>query len=187
MKDEAFIQTILKKGQEAKEKARREFSDLTSTQLNWKPSVQSWSIGQCLDHLIQSHVTYFPKLKMINQGSFRMNFWERFSPFTAICGRLLIKQVQEQPKRKLKAPKKIQPSVSEINGGIVNDYQNNLDQFLEYISNCGSIDIDKTIILSPITSIVTYSLRDAFQFLLQHEHRHLNQATRVKTNAGFPA
>jgi len=28
--------------------------------------------------------------------------------------------------------------------------------------------------------------RDAFQFLIQHEHRHINQATRVKRNDNFP-
>jgi hypothetical protein len=47
-------------------------------------------------------------------------------------------------------------------------------------------DIDKTIITSPILSIVTYSLRDAFQFLVTHERRHINQAVRVKGNENFP-
>ncbi|HYV55678.1 MAG TPA: hypothetical protein VE933_13915, partial [Chitinophagaceae bacterium] len=39
---------------------------------------------------------------------------------------------------------------------------------------------------SPVIRMVTYILRDAFQFLIQHEHRHINQATRVKRNDNFP-
>jgi hypothetical protein len=34
-------------------------------------------------------------------------------------------------------------------------------------------------------SWVTYSLRDALQFLFEHEHRP-NQAIRVKETPGFP-
>ena len=115
-----------------------------------------------------------------------MSFWEKYSPFTSICGRIMKDQLQEQVKRKMKAPKKIQPATSNISDDIAERYSNNLAAFLEYISACGNIDIDKTVINSPILSIVTYDLRDAFQFLLQHEHRHINQAIRVKVNNDFP-
>lgn len=35
-------------------------------------------------------------------------------------------------------------------------------------------------------SWVTYSLIDALEFLFEHEHRHINQAIRVKETAEFP-
>jgi len=180
MVDPAFIELILQKGRSANEKLRNEFANISFEELNWKASPQSWSIGQCFDHLIHSHNAYLPKLKTIVEGNFKMNFWERFSPFTKIGGRLLIEQLTEQPKRKFKAPKKIQPSSSQLEIRIIKEYQHSLDQFLHYISKCSKVDIDKTKILSPTISIVTYSLRDSFQFLLQHEHRHINQAIRVK-------
>ena len=86
----------------------------------------------------------------------------------------------------MKAPKKIQPKTSEKNLDLIEHYYKNLDIFLEYISNCKNADIDKTIITSPFIQIVTYSLRDTLYFLVQHEHRHINQATRVKSNERFP-
>lgn len=70
---------------------------------------------------------------------------------------------------------------------VIERYHQNLDGFLELISKCQNIDIDKTIITSPALRIVTYSLRDALHFLIQHEHRHINQAVRVKRNEDFPA
>jgi hypothetical protein len=52
MKDEPFIQRMLQKGKEAGEKVKNEFENITQEQLNWKPAPESWSIGQCLDHLV---------------------------------------------------------------------------------------------------------------------------------------
>ena len=186
MKDDAFINKILQKGKEAKDKVKSAFSNISLEQLNWKPTPKSWSIAQCLDHLIISHNSYFPDLKKITEWTYKMNFWERYSPFSGVFGRMLKDQLKEQVRRKMKAPKIIQPSVSKMNIEVFERYYNSLDVFLEYISNCRNIDIDKIIINSPTISIVTYSLRDAFQFLIQHEHRHINQAIRVKSGENFP-
>ena len=186
MTDEVFIKTFLQKGKEAKDKARFEFSTISSEQLNWKPSPESWSIVQCLDHLVASHTSYFPVLKKIVEGTYKMSFWERYSPFTGICGRIFKSRLQEQVKKKMVAPKKIQPSASNMKIEWIEQYYKSLDSFLEHISNCRNINIDKIIITSPFIPIVTYSLRDTIQFLIQHEHRHINQAIRVKSNKSFP-
>ena len=185
MKDEDFIKELLQKGREAKEKVSSEFSNISAEQLNWQASPVSWSIAQCLDHLVVSHSVYFSGLKKITEGNFKMNFWEKYSPFTKIWGNIMKDQMQEQVKRKLKAPKKIQPA-SKATLEIIEQYRRSIDQFLAYVSNCRNIDLDKTIITSPIVSIVTYSLRDALHFLSTHEHRHINQAIRAKRNPDFP-
>src|SRR4030095_2012311 len=186
MTDEVFIKTILQKGKEAKEKVSLEFSDISLEQMNWKFSPKSWSIAQCLDHLIIADGSYFSDLKKISEGTYKMSFWERLSPFTDLCGRIMKDRLQEQVKKKMTAPKKIQPTISGEKLDIIASYHKNLDTFLELISNCKNVDIDKIIITSPIIRIVTYSLRDALSFLVQHEHRHINQAIRVKANNGFP-
>ena len=185
MKDEDFIKELLTKGREAKEKVSSEFSSISAAQLNWQSSPESWSIAQGLDHLIVSHSVYFSALKKITEGNFKMNFWQKYSPFTKILGNVMKDQMQEQVKRKMKAPRKIQPA-SKATLVIIEQYHGSIDQFLTYISKCSNIDIDKTIITSPLVSIVTYSLRDALHFLITHEHRHINQAIRVKRTIDFP-
>ena len=163
-----------------------EFSGISSEQLNWKLSPESWSVAQCLEHLVISGSCYFPVLKKITEGTYKMNFWERYSPFTGLCGRLMKDRLQEQVKKKMIAPKKFRPQAPGKKLDLIGAYHKNLDTFLNYISNCTHVDVDKTIITSPTIRIVTYSLRDAFSFLVQHEHRHINQAIRVKANEGFP-
>jgi len=176
----------LQKGKEAKEKVIHEFSDISLEQLSWKPAPGSWSIAQCLEHLIIADSAYFPDLKDITEGNFKMGLWEKYSPFTRLCGQLLKNRLQEQVKEKMIAPKKFRPQNSDKNLFIIDNYCKNLDTFLRLISNCKNVDIDKTVITSPTIKIVTYNLRDAFTFLVQHEHRHINQAIRVKRNEGFP-
>ena len=129
MTDEVFINTMLQKGKEAKEKVRLAFSGISPEQLNWKPVPGKRSIAQCLDHLVVSDSSYFPELEKIIAGNYRMKFWEKYSPFTGIMGRIMKDRLQEQPKIKMKAPKKIQPSPSEIDTGIFERYHKNIDSF----------------------------------------------------------
>src|SRR4030095_16704395 len=106
MLDQAFIESQVLRGQQAKEKFSIEFSGINETQLNWKPSPEKWSIGQCLEHLINSDSSYFPALKQLNEGTYKMRFWTRYSPFTGMFGKMFKKQMSEQVKIKLKAPGK---------------------------------------------------------------------------------
>jgi uncharacterized damage-inducible protein DinB len=186
MKDEFFIQAIANKGKAAKEKVRAEFSNISFYQLNWKPSPESWSIAQCLHHLMIAHSAYFPVLKKITEGNYHLNLWQKISPFSSLFGKLLKNQLQEEPKIKIKAPKKIQPATSALHLGIIDQYCRSLDTFVGFLTRSGQVELDRTIITSPTIRIITYNLRDAFQFLLQHEHRHINQGIRVKKDERFP-
>lgn len=186
MKDPAFISTILGKGDEAREKVNANFLSLSLAQLNWQPSPDKWSIAQCLHHLIVADSCYFPDLKAILEDTYKMTFWEKYSPLTSMWGGIMIRNLKEEVGFKMKAPGIIQPASSNMPLETVQRYTDNLDIFLNYISQCNKIDIDKVIINSPLLSLVTYSLRDAFQFLVQHEHRHINQAIRVKKHERFP-
>lgn len=187
MKDPLFIEGILAKGKAAKEKAKTEFSGISAAQFNWKPSPDAWSIAQCLEHLIISHTAYFPVLEKIKEGTHRMGFWAKYSPFSKVWGSMFKSQLSEEVRKKMKAPKKLlPPASSNIKIEEIEAYYKNLDIFLDYISDCRDIDIDKVILHSPIIPFITYSLRNVFQFMIQHEHRHINQAVRVKANEKFP-
>lgn len=187
MVDTNFIECTLQRGNEAKDKVCSAFSHISFAQLNWKPSAEEWSIAECLEHLLISDWYYFPVLKKITTGVYTMSFWEKYSPFSAWCGHILKTYwMQEQVSKKRKAPEKLQPTNSEKEVGFIDTYLKSLDRFLEYISHCRPVDLDTTIITSPTIRLVTYSLRDALCFLVQHEHRHINQAIRLKQLKGFP-
>jgi hypothetical protein len=186
MKDALFIERMLQKGKEAHEKVNAEFSGISLHQLNWKPDEDSWSIGQCLDHLIVADCLYFPALKRIAAGKFEMSFWEKWNPFSILFGRMLVNQLQEKVKKPTKAPKVFIPSSGQIDIGVIERFHKHLDTLMEYIAACKTIDLDKTHITSPVSKFITYSLRNAITILIQHEHRHINQAMRLKIKKDFP-
>lgn len=186
MKDRAFIQQMLLRGSQAKEKLTAEFADINAAQLNWKPNAQIWSIAQCLDHLIISNTSYFSVFEAIASGTFSMNMWEKISPFNRINMLLLKGTMQEDVKIKLTTHPKFESTASNCNPNMIWVYQANLEKLLNFIEQCNQIDIDKTVITSPAIAVVTYSLRDVFWLLTEHQHRHLNQAVRVKKNEHFP-
>jgi hypothetical protein len=186
MSDEKFIQQILHKGELAKQKVEKELSDVSEAQLNWKPTADQWSVGECLDHLIVSDRLFFDDLKKVINGTYTMTIYQKYSPLTSFWGKIFKEQLQETVSRKLNAPQKMAPSSSDKPGNFVELYLSNLDTFLILIAGCKQIDLDKTILTSPTLKFVTFSLRDAFEFLITHEHRHINQAIRVKNEFKIP-
>lgn len=181
-----FIQQKLQKGEEAKEKVVREFSSITALQLNWKPAPQSWSIGQCLEHLIIADSLYFPVLQKIAKGNYKISCWEKWSPFTNFFGQFFVRALQEEAKTKMKTTSVFLPSTSDIDLGIMEIFYQHHDMFMNLIAGCSQLNLEEIVITSPQFSFVTYRLKHVIQFLIQHEHRHVNQAIRVKKSDGFP-
>jgi hypothetical protein len=46
--------------------------------------------------------------------------------------------------------------------------------------------LEKIIVTSPVASVITYSLMDAYTIMALHNRRHFNQAKRVMETGGFP-
>jgi hypothetical protein len=114
-----------------------------------------------------------------------MTSWQRWSPLSSLFGRMLVLQLQENVKRKVKTARIFYPSASEIDLGIIDRFHKHLDSLLDYIDGFKNIDLDRTYIASPVSAFITYSLRNAVTLLVQHEHRHINQAIRVKSREEF--
>jgi hypothetical protein len=90
MKDPLFIEKMIQKGKQAGENVKENLGGLSMSQLNYKPEDHTWSIGQCLDHLIVTDQLYYPLFESIADGSYRMSNWEKWSPFSGLFGKLLV-------------------------------------------------------------------------------------------------
>ncbi|HEV7779750.1 MAG TPA: DinB family protein [Chitinophagaceae bacterium] len=187
MKDKQFIEEMVEKGKRAGERVKASFNDLSLAQLDWRPANESWSIGQCLDHLIIADCLYFPVLKKITEGKYRMNFWERWSPFSGLFGIILLDIVKEKQRRRSPTARILIPPDTTIDAVILERFHKHLDSLLGYIAACSGHNIDRIWISSPVSRFVTYSLRKAILILVEHEHRHINQALRVRAAKDFPA
>lgn len=180
------LSKLIAEAEEIAENVKAAFGGLKIEQLNWKPNAKSWSIGQCLDHLIVTNELEFPAIEDSLKESYKNPFWSKLPFLPKFFGNFLIYMVKPENKRKFKAPKSFQPSQSSIGESIVADFIAHQQKVVRLFEQSGNLDLQKTKIVSPVGDFITYSLFDSFLVLVLHEQRHLNQAVRVMRTEGFP-
>jgi hypothetical protein len=169
------------------ENARNEFGRLSRDQLNWKPSAERWSVAQCFDHLLKSNAGYIPIFDAVAAGTFKQTFVQKLPGLPKMWGQLLIKSLDPKTTRKLKAPRKFQPASRDLSASIIDDFVQNQNRVLDSMEKTKNLEIGRTIISSPVASVVTYSVLDAFRIVVVHEQRHFQQAQRVTQEQNFPS
>ena len=162
------------------------FGDLDFRQINWKPSAESWSVGQCFDHLMTTNRQYFPQFDQIIKGEKRWTLWQRMPFLPGFFGNLVFGVISPSSDKKYKAPKNFQPTSSKIDPRIITNFVEHQSEVIEKMKASGGIDLENMIISSPASKVVIYSLFDAFRIIVAHERRHFNQAKRVMEAEGFP-
>lgn len=173
------VDGLTREAESIAEQVERTFGGLNAEQLNWKPDEASWSIGQCLEHLIITNKLEFPAIEKAFSGNYKNPFWSRVPFLPGFFGQTAIYLCKPENTRKFKAPKSFRPSKSEIGESIVTDFVDNQKDVIELFNRSRNLDLRKTKIFSPISDLVTYSLHDSFVLLVVHEQRHFQQAERV--------
>ena len=166
--------------------ARRVFGGLSAGQLNWKPSAEEWSVGQCFEHLIKTNAAYFPRLEQLAKGEAKGGAWERLSPLSGFWGRTVLKFVAPESARKVKARPRFRPPSSGVDAGIIEQFAGHQKRLTGLMRGTRGLDLGRTVVTSPISGLVTYSLLDAYRIVVAHERRHFAQARRVTEREGFP-
>jgi hypothetical protein len=163
---------------------KRSFGGLSAEQLNWKPAPESWSVGQCLDHLIKSNEEYYSELDALAAGTRKNTFWQNWSPLSGIAGMFLVNTLKKDS-QKVKTNQKMTPP-SDIAADIVDKFAAHQAEFTAKIRSTANADWRKTVLTSPFVKIMTYRMDVGLQALIEHEKRHVRQAKRVMAMYGFP-
>lgn len=161
------------------------FGKLSAAQINWKPSQEGWSVGQCFEHLIKSNELFYNELDQISNGSRQSSFLEKYSPLSKLFGSILISSLKKD-ERKFKAPTENIVPPSEIDENIVELFAAHQAELIGKIKRTEIADWRKTKVTSPFLKIATYSLLDGYQVIVEHEKRHVRQAKRVLEARNFP-
>lgn len=165
----------------------KNFIDLSEEQLNWKPSSASWSIAQCLDHLIVNNTNYFKTFDALMNDTFHSTFWQRFSPFTNWFGKKLLEFTAAVPQKKVKAPASFLPSKSLLDKNITQRFLQQQEKLLQYFNKLEPLSKSKRIIISsPVSNLITFNLDTLLLAFANHEQRHINQAKKILNHLQFP-
>lgn len=165
--------------------AQETFGDLSSEQINWRASAESWSVGQCFEHLIKTNEMFYEDLAAIAGGKRRNSLLENYSPLSGFFGRLLIDSLKKDA-RKFKAPSRQIVPPTEIDPHIIEIFAAHQTELIGKIKLTEKADWRKIKVTSPFMKFMTYKITDGFQIVVEHEKRHFRQAERVIKTQGFP-
>ena len=164
---------------------KKTFGDLSAEQINWKPSADGWSVGQCFEHLIKTNSLFFPELEKIAGGTRKNSFLENYSPLSSFFGNLLVNSLKRD-ERKFKAPTKAIVPPSEVDAKIIEQFATHQTEIIKRIKQTETADWQRTKITSPFMKLMTYKLADGYRVIIEHERRHVRQAKRAMQAENFP-
>jgi hypothetical protein len=98
----------------------------------------------------------------------------------------VVKAVAPETARKIKNPGIFDPAKSGVAPDVVEKFLANQEKVAASITASANIDVEKTIMTSPVAVFVTYSVLDGYRIIVGHGQRHLAQAKRVMETEGFP-
>ena len=175
---------VVKELESVSEDVKGSFDSLSPEQLNWRPAPDSWSVAQCLDHLIKSNEEFYPELDGLAAGTRKNTLWQNWSPLSSIAGRFLVSTLKKDGS-KVKTNQKMTPP-SSIAPDIIDRFLQHQSEFAAKIRSTGGSEWRKVVLTSPFVKIMTYRMDVGLQALIEHEKRHVRQAKRIVATEGFP-
>lgn len=152
------------------------FGTLTNDELNRKPTPESWSIAQIIEHLIITNKSYYPIIESAQNGILKLPLVARIDFIVNFFGKLILKSVKPGSKKKIKTFPIWQPAHSSIPEGILQRFEKEQSELKDFIYASKDLLDLRAVIHSPANKNIVYRLETAFDIIIAHEKRHFLQA-----------
>lgn len=160
-------------------KAER-FRKLSEKELNYKESIDEWSILECIEHLkiygdfynseikVRIKKTHTTSAKIFKSGVIGNYFVNLISP--------------KEKLNKMKTLKENNPLGSHLDKNVLDRFITQQKECLELIEKSKKINLTKTKTAISISKLIKLRLGDTFRFITAHNERHLLQAENILNN-----
>jgi hypothetical protein len=155
------------------------FGSLTKEALHWKPNPNAWSIAENLTHLIALNTSYFPVWQKARLNKLRLPWFARIRFIVKTLGKVLLKSVQPDRKRRVQTFPIWMPIMSDEHVDVVALFKEHQAALKGELSLCEPLIGKSVVIHSPASAKIVYSFEDAVALIIAHERRHLVQAKEV--------
>ena len=158
--------------------------DLSESQLNWRHAPHSWSIGQCLMHLLHTNRVYLPPIARALEG-------RSPSPVPAITpgffGMWFIRSYIDPTtqKRRGRSPRKIKPE-PDVPADILDQFVKSNAAVRDLVRRAGPYDVNRIRFVNPFIPVIRFTVGTGLEIVSRHERRHLRQGERVRQQPAFP-
>lgn len=158
---------------------KNEFGTLSDEQLNWKPIASVWSIGQIIDHLFVINKTYLPIFSQLKNNQYELIWLGKVGFIVNFFGKFILQSVEPKRERKMRTLSIWEPSTSKIETEIIPKFISQQEELKKHISNSAALLDVGTVISSPANRMIVYKLETAFDIIVSHEMRHVEQAREL--------
>lgn len=158
------------------------FASLSLAELSARPSENSWSVGECLQHLNLYGDYYLPAIKAALQAEGQPQPTFKGSALGEyFANSMRPSEADGQPKSKMPTFKDKNPTLLkiEVSETTVSEFLAQQQLFLDYLTQAESKNISRPKIKITISRLIRLSLGDTFRFNIYHNMRHVQQAMRA--------
>lgn len=146
------------------------------TTLQWRDNNESWNILECLEHLNLYGDFYLPKIERKIAKSKEKSYVEFKSGF---LGKYFAESMIKEDDKKFKTFKNKNPINKILDRSTLDRFINQQYKLLELLKLSRDINLNKIKIDTSLSIFIKLKLGDIFQFLVNHQLRHLNQIDRI--------
>ncbi|MEQ8704118.1 MAG: DinB family protein [Phaeodactylibacter sp.] len=145
--------------------------------LNRKPSPESWSALECIEHLNRYGEFYLPEIRE-RLGSTSHKGSGVFK--SGWLGNYFAKSLMPKAKlNKMKTFSAMDPAGSSLDKTALSTFLEQQTETLELLKQARNVDLTKTKTSISISSWIKLRLGDTFRVVIYHNQRHLDQAERA--------
>lgn len=176
-----FLENVIEGYESVTYDIQQIFSELSDEDCERKPTPDSWSPLQVIEHLNITANGYLEDVREKFMKKEKFPTGEVSEIKFTITGKIL-KFFGPDGKLRIKAPKILRPVKNNPERKItLEKFYNIQNEIISIIRNCkeDKIDINQIKIKSPVTSLVRVRLGEFFVFTLGHEMRHLKQIKKI--------
>jgi hypothetical protein len=179
MQSENLIQTLIKQSRQIANQVEK-LRTIDLQVLTWKGDPNSWNILECLEHLNRYGNYYLSQIEnAIKNSSTQSDI--KFK--SGLLGNYFAKTMLPKAKlNKIKTFKDKNPLNANLDKTVIDQFINQQIKLIDLLSQSTKVSLNKVKIATSISRFIKLKLGDTFQFIINHNIRHLKQIERLQKN-----
>jgi len=176
MQTQALLQKLIEQTKNNINVVER-FKALSHETLNYKENAEKWSVLECVEHLNLYGDHYFPEI----ENSIRNTHTTAEPVFKSgwLGGYFANSMLPKEKLNKMKTFKDKNPSNSKLDSKVLDRFVDQQKHLLKLLDMSNKVSLEKVRIKTTLSSLLRLKLGDTFQFVINHNMRHLKQAEEV--------
>ncbi|KAB2813955.1 DinB family protein [Phaeocystidibacter luteus] len=155
-----------------------EWRQLGIDKLNKKPSPESWSALECLEHLNRYGDFYLPEIE--NQISHAEKGKPKSTFVSSWLGEYFAQSMLPKEKlNKMNTFKNMNPSLSGVRADVLEDFIQQQKRMIRLLERSRDINIQKTKTAISISKWIRLRLGDTYRVVIYHNERHMVQGSKA--------